>query len=39
VFSDTLGAPTKFQQWFQDEILENGKSMSAEHWDVLLKRY
>lgn len=39
VFSDTLGAPAKFQQWFQDEILENGKSMSAEHWDVLLKRF
>jgi hypothetical protein len=39
VFSDTLGTATKFQQWFQDEILQNGKSMSAEHWDALLKRY
>jgi len=38
VFSDTLGAQKTFQEWFQDEILENGKSMSAERWDVLLKR-
>jgi len=39
VFSDTLGEQKTFQEWFQDEILENEKSMSAEHWDVLLKRY
>jgi hypothetical protein len=39
VFSETLGAPEKFHQWFHDEILKNGKPMSENHWDLLLKRY
>ncbi|XP_023703812.1 uncharacterized protein LOC111862551 isoform X3 [Cryptotermes secundus] len=39
VFSETLGAPEKFQQWFHDEILQNGKPMNENHWDLLLRRF
>jgi hypothetical protein len=39
VFSETLGASEKFQQWFHDEILQHGKPMNENHWDLLLKRY
>jgi hypothetical protein len=39
VFSETLGAAEIFQQWFHDEILQNGKPMNENHWDLLLKRY
>jgi predicted transposase YbfD/YdcC len=39
VFLDTLATPSKFQQWFQDEILQNGKSMDGDNWNLLLRRY
>jgi hypothetical protein len=39
VFKDTLESTAKFQQWFQDEILQNENCMNGDHWDLLLNRY
>jgi hypothetical protein len=39
VFSETLGSRATFEQWFHDGIIQNGKIMNEDHWDLLLKRY